>query len=273
MKLSELVIAVSEYNPGDNIEDIYAKGSSLGVSIKKNLSDINSWEDAFLITDSRDFADEAKKLGVGFCVYLNERSKESDFKDSLYLIEDIRSVGIEHIEKMYLRFWNKPWHILDTERLSLDEMTVDDLEGIYGIYDDPMVAYFAGEPYYDREQALEYIKNYIEYQYRFYEYGIWLVRDRFGEIIGRAGLTGRAGYDFPELGYVFAKRVWGQGYASEAIGAIIDYARDELYLDKINAFVIPENKVSLHILRKFGFEEIKRVILHDEEHIYMQLEL
>ena len=274
MKFSELVIIISKLNPEDGYEEIESEGAYLGVTIRNSLSDIASYEDAFLITDMRDVADEAKKLGVGFCAYLNEISKTSDFKDSLYMIDSLNNVGMGHIERMYQRFLNIPWHILDTKRLSLDEMTVADLDGIYGIYDDPMVARLAGEPYYDREKAIDYIKSYSEYQYRFYEYGIWLVREKVsGEIIGRAGITGRAGYEKPELGYVFAKRAWGKGFATEAIEAILKYARDELCLDSINAFVIPENAVSVHILKKFGFEEIKKVMLHDEEHIYMQLEL
>ena len=274
MELKELIIIISLYNSTNEYDILCRDASDYGIRILSALSEVSNPKIAFLITDSREAADEAKLLGIGFSVYLNEKSRASDFADSLYLIEDLGDVGTYRIIRMYQRHHNIPWHILNTKRLSLTEMCADDLDDIYGVYDDPLVGMYAGEPYYDRDKALDYINSYTEYQYRFYEYGIWLVRDRLtGEVIGRAGLTGRAGYEDAELGYVFAKRVWGRGYATEAIDAIIKYSKEELYMERLNAFVMPENEASLHILAKFGFKEKGMVVLHDVKHIYMQLEL
>lgn len=274
MQLYELIIRISQYNNTNEYEEFIKEAEAYNISVLFDFSSVKNPEEAYLITDSRKEADKGKELGIGFAVYLTEESRESDFADALYMIDDISGVGIQRIIRMYQRYQGIPWHILDTKRFSLHEMTLEDLDGIYGVYDDPEVSKYAGAPYYDREKALEYIKNYIEIQYRFYEYGIWLVKDKkSGEIIGRAGLTGRAGYEDAELGYVFAKRVWGRGYATEVISGILEYAKNELFLDKVNAFVIPENVVSVHILNKFGFKDMGKVILHDEEHIFMQLDL
>ena len=272
--LKEIIIYISQFNNTNEYDVFKEQADASELYVRNSFSDVSDPLSSYLITDSRETADLAVSLGIGFAVYLNDKSRECDFADALYMIDDLSLIGISRIVRMYQRFQGIPWHILDTERCSLTEMCVDDLDDIYGIYDDPLVSKYAGEPYYDRKKAIEYIKDYIDIQYKFYEYGIWLVRDKAtGEVIGRAGICGRAGYDDPEIGYVFAKRVWGKKYATEVIGAIIEYAAEELYIETLNAFVMPENVVSVHILEKFGFKKIKNVMLHDEEHIYMQLEL
>ena len=272
--LKELVIYISQYNNSNEYDALKEQAEQAGIILRNSFSDVSDPLSSYLITDSREAADLAQSLLIGFAVYLNDNSRKSDFADALYMIEDLSVIGIYRIIRMYQRFHKIPWHILDTERCELSEMCVEDLDDIYGVYDDPIVSKYAGAPYYDREKATEYIKDYVDVQYRFYEYGIWLVRDRLTrEVIGRAGICGRAGYDDPEIGYVFAKRVWGRKYATEVIGAVIEYARQELYIERLNAFVMPENVVSVHILENFGFKKIKNVMLHDEEHIYMQLEL
>lgn len=273
-ELKRLYIIISHYNDPTEPEMFKKQAEDAGVIVSERFDDDFDPLCSYLITDLRDVADMAKELSIGFAVYLNEVSRKSDFADALYMIDDISSVGIDRIVRMYQRFLGIPWHILDTKRLYLTEMCLEDLDDIYGVYDDPLVEKYAGAPYYDREKAIQYIKDYVEIQYRFYEYGIWLVRDKeTDEVIGRAGITGRAGYEDAELGYVFAKRVWGRGYATEVIKAVIEYAREELLLERLNAFVMPENVVSVHILDKLGFKKIRNVMLHEEEHIYMQLEL
>lgn len=273
-ELKKIIIIISEFNNPGELWELKQQAEEAGIEVLGRFSDDFDPLSSYLITDSREAADLSRKLSVGFAVYLNEESRRNDFADALYMIDDIGSVGIDRIIKMHQRFLGIPWHILDTKRLSLWEMSMEDIDAVYGVYDDPDVGRYAGAPYSDRDRELNYIKDYIEIQYRFYEYGIWLVKDKnTGEVIGRAGLTGRAGYEDVELGYVFAKRAWNRGYATEVIEAIIKYAKEELYIERLNAFVMPENTVSVHILEKFGFVKIKNVILHDAEHIFMQLEL
>lgn len=273
-ELRKIIIIISEFNNSGELQELKQQADEAGIEVLECFDDDFDPLSSYLITDLREAADLSRRLSVGFAVYLNEESRKSDFADALYMMDDIGSVGIGRIRRMHQRFLGIPWHILDTKRLSLWEMSMEDIDDIYGIYDDPDVGRYAGQPYEDRDRELNYIKDYIEIQYRFYEYGIWLVKDRnTGEVIGRAGLTGRAGYEDVELGYVFAKRAWNRGYATEVIEAIIRYAKEELYIERLNAFVMPENVVSLHILEKFGFVKIKNVRLHDAEHIFMQLEL
>ena len=92
-------------------------------------------------------------------------------------------------------------------------------------------------------------------------YGYWVVERRSdGTVIGQAGLA-----DFkramepsieglPELGYVFAAHAHGQGYASEAVAAILDWADAELSDDQIVAIIDPDNAPSIRVAERAGFD-------------------
>jgi RimJ/RimL family protein N-acetyltransferase len=71
-----------------------------------------------------------------------------------------------------------------------------------------------------------------------------------GEFIGVAGFGGPV--DLPELGYWIGAPYRGQGYATEAIGGLIEYAR-QLGVPRIHADTFPNNPASVRVLAKAGF--------------------
>ena len=158
--------------------------------------------------------------------------------------------------------------VLKTDRLTLRRITVEDVDRLYEIYAAPGITDYIEPLYEDRDEEIAYTEDYIKYQYGFYGYGLWIVVENdTGRIVGRAGLTNRAGYLEAELAYVIEKEKQGRGYAQEALGAIIEYAREELYLDSLNCFIMPGNDISLHICKKLGFTymedaDIDGVIMH-----------
>ena len=158
-----------------------------------------------------------------------------------------------------------PKIILTTDRLTLREITVDDIDRLYEIYAAPGITDFIEPLYEDRDEEIVYTKDYIKYQYGFYGYGLWIVVENdTGRIVGRAGLTNRAGYLEAELAYVIEKERQGRGYATEALKAILSYARDELYLESLNCFVIPGNDISIRLCEKLGFEYLEDVMIGND---------
>ncbi len=152
--------------------------------------------------------------------------------------------------------------ILKTDRLTLREIRVEDVDRLYEIYEGPGITDFIEPLYEDRDEEIVYTRDYIKYQYGFYGYGLWIVTENdTGRIVGRAGLTNRPGYLEAELAYVIEKDRQGRGYAKEALKAIVSYARDELYLESLNCFVIPGNDISIHLCKKLGFEYLEDVDL------------
>ena len=56
-----------------------------------------------------------------------------------------------------------------------------------------------------------------------------------------------------QIGYTIARQHWGQGYAQEAIRALIDYAFGNFPIHRITASVDPRNAASARVLEKSGF--------------------
>jgi len=58
-----------------------------------------------------------------------------------------------------------------------------------------------------------------------------------------------------ELGYIVARKYWGQGHATEAVRLAVQSGFKDLEVERIEAFVDPENKGSQRVLEKNGFTQ------------------
>jgi len=58
-----------------------------------------------------------------------------------------------------------------------------------------------------------------------------------------------------EVGYSLVLEARGKGYASEALGAVIDEAFESADLDEVQACIVPENGSSRSVLDRTGFRE------------------
>ncbi len=210
----------------------------------------------FVITDSGSALGFLGEAGIASAALYNEDIRNGTMLPALYCIEDLDYMTFDRINRMWERSRGIPWTITVTDRLIIREQTPEDLDDLYELYDDDMIREFVEPLYADRSKEEEYIRDYIANQYRFYEYGIWaLVRKQDGKLIGRAGLSLRDGYDTPEIGYVIGSRYRQNGYAKEALDAIIDYADRELGIEELLAFTKERNKASVRLLRSIGFEK------------------
>ena len=221
----------------------------------------------FIITDSvavTEYADEMKTA----CVVINTgTSRGKTFPKVLYFIEDIEYITLSRITKMWERYHGIPWTIATTKRLVIREQTIGDIEALYEIYSDKEVTKYTEDLFEDPEEERAYLHDYIEKQYRFYEFGIWaLTLKDDGRLIGRAGISVREGFDIPEVGYVVGKKYQRCGYAGEALAAIIEYAEEELGLDRLIAFTKEKNIPSVRLLRSLGFSKCGKEIIRGGKH-------
>ncbi len=212
-------------------------------------------DDLFVITDQQSAVSALAGTGTACAGLASGKEGDSGPSGVLYVIEDLEFMTLSRIGRMWQRFHGIPWTITETERLIIREQTPEDLDRLYEIYDDDEVRKFVEPLYEDRKAEEEYLRKYIDNQYRFYEYGQWaLVLKETSEVIGRAGISLREGYDDPELGYVIDKRYRRLGYAKEALSAIIGYGSDELDMIRFMAFTKNSNRSSVRLLESLGFE-------------------
>lgn len=212
------------------------------------------------ITDSLTEARRLKNEGEAVLILLNEENRSEDFSEFPYAVEDLEIMDEEtkelYFERVYRRLRGIPWDILETERCTLRETTVEDVDAFYELYKDPSMTLYMEDLYEDPEEERQYIRDYIKNQYGFYDYGVWTVIEKeSGTIIGRAGLSVRPGEEDPELGFLIGVPWQGKGYATEVCRAIIQYAATQLEAKGVVAYVQPENKASIRVCEKVGMTE------------------
>ena len=144
---------------------------------------------------------------------------------------------------------------IETQRLILRPFVPNDLDRLAEILADPdVVHYLPGGMPRTREQS-EKTLNFIIEHWEQHGFGWWAVtRKATGELIGWCGLKLVETTGETEVLYMFAKSVWGQGYAAEAALAGLRYAFEELKLDRVIAVAVPENLASRRVMEKIGMQ-------------------
>lgn len=220
----------------------------------ETVVDAEQDEDIMYLVDQTEVYTALRKKGCYVLPLLHESNRGESFLGALYAVERLEEMNHESFDLAYRRLAGLPWTVLDTERCVVRETTVEDVDSFYRIYAEPSITEYMENLFADSDEETAYIREYIEKVYAFYGYGMWTVLEKeSGEVIGRAGISWREGYDLPELGFVFGVPWQGKGYAYEVCGAILDYAREELRMEQVQALVQPENERSLGLCEKLGF--------------------
>ncbi|WP_235183928.1 GNAT family N-acetyltransferase [Hymenobacter sp. IS2118] len=100
-------------------------------------------------------------------------------------------------------------------------------------------------------------------------YGFWAIEEKAsGRFIGAIGYVNRKRNieppigDTPEIGWVLAPAVHGQGYATEAVAAAIAWGDAHFGHARTMCIIHPDNQPSLRLAQKFGYREYARTTYH-----------
>lgn len=220
--------------------------------------------------DNPEMLNKLLEAGCYGVALLHAWNRQEIFSRALYAVDEIREIEYDFFRKAYERLAGLPWHIADTLHLRIRETTVSDVEAFYRIYSHPSITRHMEGLYRSVREEKAYAEEYIQKVYGFFGYGIWTVLLReTGEIIGRAGISWREGYRYPELGFVIAREHQRKGYGEEACEAILAFAKKELEFDCIQVLIEPENEPSVSLCRKLGFEGQGTVVVKEKEHLFM----
>jgi RimJ/RimL family protein N-acetyltransferase len=163
--------------------------------------------------------------------------------------------------------------ILETERLSLRELELSDLDFVAEMLGDPEVMRFYPSTC-DRSAALAWIRKQLS-RYASDGHGLWLVEEcRTGRPVGQVGLAMQQVGDRrePEIGYLIHRPYWRQGFAHEAAVATRDHALGPLGLDRVISLVRPVNVPSRALARKLGMRLERAVSFAGLEHLLYAFE-
>lgn len=152
--------------------------------------------------------------------------------------------------------------MIQSERLTLRTMTIDDVEPLLKVFTDPAVMASFGGGSFDRVQMEQWVKRNLEHQER-HGYGLYTVVLRSdGEIIGDCGLEHMDvdGVAEVELGYDLRSEYWGRGLGTEAAAAVRDHAFGGLGLERLVSLIRPDNHASCRVAEKVGMMHERDVV-------------
>lgn len=142
---------------------------------------------------------------------------------------------------------------LETERLKLRYLKEDDLTSLYDAWsDDEVTKYVSFDTYTSIDAAKERVGIWLE-RYKNEKCYRWIIeRKEDGELFGIIDVVGYEDDGAPEIGYLSRRRYWGNGYMTEALGAVTEYLFSEGFSSiVVEAFV--QNAGSNRVIQKNGF--------------------
>ena len=143
---------------------------------------------------------------------------------------------------------------LETERLTLRELTTDDAEFSLRLLNEPSFLRFIGDKgVRNLQDARQYILNGPIASYNQNGFGLYLVvLKSMNTSIGMCGLIKRETLADVDIGFAFLPEFWNKGYALESATAVFSYGKNVLKLPRIVAITNKDNVTSGKLLERLG---------------------
>lgn len=144
---------------------------------------------------------------------------------------------------------------LETSRLFLRRLQLDDVNALFQVVGDPKVMQFwAPGPDQVIEQTLNRIKA-INEHWNVHGFGDWaVIEKKQNQLIGFCGLHYITGHAEVNIGYALDQSKWGLGLGSELVKFMLDFGFNFLHLTEIVAVIDPQNLASLKLIQKHGLK-------------------
>lgn len=153
--------------------------------------------------------------------------------------------------------------ILETDRLYLREMNQDDFNSLCKILQDEKAMY-AYEGAFSDEEVQEWLDRQIA-RYQKWGFGLWaVILKETNEMIGQCGLTMQPWKETEvlEIGYLFQRLYWHNGYAAEAARACKKYAFEKLDAKEVCSIIRDTNTASQNVAVRNGMAAADRWTKH-----------
>ncbi len=145
-----------------------------------------------------------------------------------------------------------PFPVLETERLILRRITMEDAKDFFVLRTDEDVMKYIGRPKPNAIKEVEELINKMNDNTMRIQWAVALKE--------KAGIIGTIGYHRiekehyrAEIGYMIHPEYWNKGITSEAMKTVINFGFNEMNLHSIEADINPDNAVSKKLLMKFNF--------------------
>ncbi|WP_082057025.1 GNAT family N-acetyltransferase [Psychromicrobium lacuslunae] len=237
----------------DGVDDLYVQGERITKALRtrSQLSRFD-WTRTLLATEIV-FASDV--VGAAW-----DWEAVAPFSDhySLKILRKIQRKLLTHLVPLSPRRVREvsaeSYHLLGTERLWLRPLKLTDAKDLAEIYADPEVARYIGGAALDLTGTHQQLSRF-EAEWGNRGVGQSAVLELASKrLIGRIGLHYWDVWGELELGYALETASQGKGYAAEGAAAWIDWAEQNLKQEYLIAVINPENKPSIKLARRLGFE-------------------
>jgi RimJ/RimL family protein N-acetyltransferase len=171
--------------------------------------------------------------------------------------------------------YSGPTPVIETARLRMRAHRVEDLADCAAMWADPeVVRYIGGRPY-SREEVWARLLRYAGH-WALLNFGYWAIEEKTSGAF--AGELGFADFEremesplrgLPELGYAFASRTHGKGYATEAARAAVAWGDAHFVSARTACIIHPDNLASIRVAEKCGYREFERATYKGEPAIVL----
>jgi RimJ/RimL family protein N-acetyltransferase len=142
---------------------------------------------------------------------------------------------------------------VETERLKLRQLTLDDIDAVAAMLGDPDVMRFIGgtpqtKPWEIWRSLTATLGHWV-----LRGYGPYAVEEKAtGKVVGRIGLINPETWPGIEIAWTLAKAGWGKGYATEAATAVARVGFGILKADRLISLIHPDNVKSQKVAERLG---------------------
>lgn len=156
--------------------------------------------------------------------------------------------------------------ILITKRLILRKMNQEDASHLLQIFSDPVAM-----RYYPSTKNENETREWIDWtlnNYAKYGVGLWIVEDKAtGDFLGQCGIVPQEvdGEIIMEIGFLFVRRAWGKGYATEAATACKKFGFEQLNESEMISLVDVHNTPTSKVAERIGMSVKKKINKWEKE--------
>ncbi len=141
----------------------------------------------------------------------------------------------------------------ETERLIIRRIKKSDWNDFFQLMSDEKTMNFLGRVI-TKDEAKGYVINQSNISYENYSGCYAVVLKSENKVIGQFGLDINEKHSKASISYLFNSNYWNKGYAIETVKFMVDFAFNEIKLNRIEADCVEENDSSLKIFNKLGMK-------------------
>ena len=155
--------------------------------------------------------------------------------------------------------------IAKTSRTTIRKLATEDAPFIYALMrSEGFLRYIGDRNIHSLLDAENYLRDSFFKAYEERGYGYYLVENERGERTGIAGFLKKEHLENEDFGFAFLPAQMGKGYAYEASRALLKFGRQEFGFEVLDAETATDNKASICLLQKLGFQRLRTLDATDE---------